>query len=247
MPVEAPKPSNVDSLKDPFKPPQPVIPGVPARASFDRRAASAGSAANSASVAPKGSEFSAPLWPVYLFIATVVIFTVVLRVEVTAQRARSHVAAAAPIATPTASDHPVDPSAGIPTAPGPIASTQELNKPWAAKRFIFRNQLTGEMIPAEVVHLPGGGFWAISLKEPYGSCQLNYVTDTKELRDEYQVNAGHPMVVNPCNRSVFDLAEYASAPSGLVRGVVIAGAATRPPIAIEVKVEGSKVVATRSE
>jgi hypothetical protein len=33
----------------------------------------------------------------------------------------------------------------------------------------------------------------------------------------------------------------------LVRGVVIAGASSRPPIAIEVKVEGSKVVATRSE
>jgi hypothetical protein len=103
------------------------------------------------------------------------------------------------------------------------------------------------MIPGEVVRLPGGGYWAISLKEPYGSCQLNYVTDVKVLRDEYQVNAGHPMVVNPCNRSVFDLADYASAPGGLVRGAVIAGAATRPPIAIEVKVEGSKVVATRSE
>jgi hypothetical protein len=244
MPVEAPKLSNVDSPKDPFNPAQPVIPGVPARASVNRRAASG---ANSASAAPKSSEFSAPLWPVYLFVATVVIFTVVLRVEVSASRARSHVAAAAPVAAPAASDRPVDPSAGIPTAPGPIATTQELNKAWAAKRFIFRNQLTGEMTPAEVVRLPGGGFWAFSLKEPYGTCQLNYVTDTKELRDEYQVTAGHPMVVNPCNRSVFDLAEYASAPGGLVRGVVIAGAATRPPIAIEVKVEGSKVIATRSE
>jgi len=247
MPVEEAKPSNVDSLKDPFKPQQPVIPGVPARASFDRRAASAGSTTSTASAAKKNSEFSAPLWPIYLFIATVVIFTVVLRVEVSAQRARSHVAAAAPMATPTASDRPVDPDAGIPTGPGPIATTQELNKPWAAKRFVFHNQLTGEMTPAEVVHLPGGGFWAISLREPYGSCLLTYVTDMKELRDDYQVNAGHPMVVNPCNRSVFDLAEYASAPGGLVRGVVIAGAATRPPIAIEVKVEGSKVVATRSE
>ena len=247
MPVEEPKPSNIDSSKDPFKPQQPVIPGVPPRASFDRRAASAASTAHTASTTPKSSEFSAPLWPVYLFIATVVIFTVVLRVEVSAQRARSHVAAAVPMATPSATVRPADPDAGIPTGPGPIATTQELNKPWAAKRFIFRNQLSGELTPAEVVHLPGGGFWAISLKEPYGTCVLRYVTDTKELRDEYQVNAGHPMVVNPCNRSVFDLAEYASAPGGLVRGAVIAGAATRPPIAIEVKVEGSKVVATRSE
>jgi hypothetical protein len=244
MPVKEHIPSNTDSLKDPFKPQQPVIPGVPARASFDRRAANA---AGSAGAATKSSSFSGPLWPVYLFIATVVIFTVVLRVQVSALRARSHVAAAAPLATPSASDRPVDPDAGIPTAPGPIATTQELNKPWAAKRFIFRNQLSGEMIPAELVHLPGGGFWAISLREPYGTCVLNYVTDIKQLRDEYQVSAGHPMVVNPCSRSVFDLAQYASAPSGLVRGAVIAGASTRPPIAIEVKIEGSKVVATRSE
>jgi hypothetical protein len=244
MPVEELKPSNIDSSKDPFKPEQPVIPGVPARASSERCAAITASAASAVS---KSAEFSAPLWPIYLFVATVVIFTVVLRVEVSARRARAHVAAGAPIATPTASDRPVDPDAGIATAPGPVATTQELNKAWAAKRFIFHNQLTGEMIPGEVVRLPGGGYWAISLKEPYGSCQLNYVTDVKVLRDEYQVNAGHPMVVNPCNRSVFDLADYASAPGGLVRGAVIAGAATRPPIAIEVKVEGSKVVATRSE
>jgi hypothetical protein len=240
MPVEEPKPANLES-SDPFKPEQPAIPGVPARASLERREASA------AATASKGLEFSAPLWPVYLFVATVVIFTVVLRVQVSAQRARSRVAAAAPLATPSASSRPVDPDAGLATAPGPVATTQELSKAWAAKRFIFRNQLTGELVPAEVVRMPSGGYWAISLREPYGTCTLNYVTDVKVLRDEYQVNAGHPMVVNPCNRSVFDLAEYASAPSGLVRGVVIAGASSRPPIAIEVKVEGSKVVATRSE
>jgi hypothetical protein len=241
MPVEEPKPANIESSKDPFRPEQPAIPGVPARASFERREAS------TAGTASKSSEFSAPLWPIYLFVATVVMFTVVLRVQVSARHARSHVAAAAPLATPTAGDRPVDPDAGLATAPGPVATTQELSKAWAAKRFIFRNQLTGELVPAEVVHLPGGGFWAISLREPYGTCPLNYVTDVKVLRDEYQVSAGHPMVVNPCNRSVFDLAEYASAPGGLVRGVVIAGASSRPPIAIEVKVEGSKVVATRSE
>jgi hypothetical protein len=240
MHVQEPKPSNAD----PFLPVQPVIPGVPVRASHaQRQTATSGTA----STTPKSSEFSAPLWPVYLFVATVVLFTIVLRVQVSARRARAHVAAAAPIAAPADSDRSPNPDAGIPTAPGPVATTQELSKAWSGKRFIFHNQLTGEMIPAEVVRMPGGGFWAISLREPYGTCPLSYITDVKVLRDEYQVNAGHPMVVDPCSRSVFDLAEYASAPSGLVRGVVIAGAATRPPIAIEVKVEGTKVVATRSE
>src|ERR1700722_18191855 len=138
MPVQEPKPSNAD----PFLPVQPVIPGVPGRASHaQRQTATSGTAITT----PKSSEFSAPLWPVYLFIATVVLFTVVLRVEVSAQRARSHVAAATPMATPSAGAHPADPDAGIPAGPGPIATTQELNKPWAAKRFVFRNQLSGEM------------------------------------------------------------------------------------------------------
>ena len=75
MPVQEPKPSNAD----PFLPVQPVIPGVPVRASHaQRQTATSGTAITT----PKSSEFSAPLWPVYLFVATVVLFTIVLRVSV---------------------------------------------------------------------------------------------------------------------------------------------------------------------
>jgi hypothetical protein len=181
----------------------------------------------------------------------VVTFAVVWRVEVSAHHpAHPPQPFGAPIAgtigsTPIApSVHPDD---GIPTGPGPIATTQELNKPWAGRRFLFHNQTLNSTAPAEVVRLPGGSFWAVSLREPFGTCRMEYVTDMKVLRDDYQVNASHPMVADPCSHAVFDLAEYGSGPNGLVRGDVIAGFSSRPPIAIEVKVQGSQVIAVRSE
>lgn len=139
------------------------------------------------------------------------------------------------------------PEPGLPNAPGVVATTEELAEPWAAKKFHYRNQLRGEEFRAMVVHLPEGGYWAFSLEEPYGNCQLELVTDVGKLRKDYGFAAKHPMVVDPCTHAVFDLLRYGGAPGGLVRGEVVAGAAFRPPIAVEVRVEGRNVVAVRSE
>jgi hypothetical protein len=137
---------------------------------------------------------------------------------------------------------------GLPVGPGKVASTDQLAHAWSHRRFLFRNSLTGETVPAMVVSLPGGDYWAFSLREPFGNCELEYVTDLAKLRSEYDFQADHPMVVDPCNRSVFDLTRYGTTPSGsLVRGEIEKGGAIRPPIAIEVRVEDDEVRAVRME
>jgi hypothetical protein len=131
--------------------------------------------------------------------------------------------------------------------PGAIATTAQLSKTWSAKRFYFRDPITSKPAPAIVVHLPGGSFWAFSLQEPFGKCELEYVTDLRKLRTSYGFDAAYPMVADPCNGSVYDLTHYGNAPSGLVRGEVEKGSAWRPPLAIEIRVQGNQVIAVGME
>jgi hypothetical protein len=135
----------------------------------------------------------------------------------------------------------------LPVAPGEIATTSELAKDWSAKKFIFRDSLTSREMPAMVVHLPGGVYWGFSLIEPYGSCEMEFVTDMQKLHTEYGFQGSHPMVADPCNRAVFDLMRYGSGPAGLVRGEIAHGAAVRPPRAIEIQVRGKQVIAQKIE
>jgi hypothetical protein len=131
--------------------------------------------------------------------------------------------------------------------PGEIATTSELTKDWSAKKFIFRDSLTSREVPAMVVHLPGGEYWGFSLIEPYGSCELEFVTDLQKLRTDYGFRGTHPMVADPCNHAVFDLTRYGNGPAGLVRGEIAQGAAVRPPLAIEIQVRGKQVLAKKIE
>jgi len=135
----------------------------------------------------------------------------------------------------------------LPIGPGEIASTEELAKPWSSKRFIFHNQLTNEQAPAMVVRLPNGVYWGFSLREPYGSCEMEWVTDLNKLETDYGFRSQHPMIADPCNHSVFDLTRYGNGPNGLVRGEIVHGAAVRPPVAIEVREQGNKILAVRME
>jgi len=160
---------------------------------------------------------------------------------------RSHSAAVAEEATPHAAPGGTSVEAPLPTGPGEIATASELSRPWAAKRFNYVNPLTKTEIPAMLVHLPGGAYWAFSLREPYGGCMLEYVTDTKQIERDYFFHANHPMVVDPCDRSVFDLASYNQGDAGVVRGAIVHGPAVRPPFAIQVKVKGQKIEAVRME
>lgn len=137
----------------------------------------------------------------------------------------------------------------LPLAPGIVATTKELAKPWSSKRFLFRSPLSADPVPGMVVHLPSGQYWGFSLVEPFGTCKLEYVTDLHVLRTEYAYRADHPMVGDPCTHAVYDLLQYGEGATdgGLVRGAIVHGAGVRPPMAIEIKVKGKQVRAVRTE
>jgi len=150
-----------------------------------------------------------------------------------------------------------DPSTLLPHAtesnPG-IADTTEMAKPWSSKEFYIRNGLTGENIPALLVRLPAGsptqanGYWAFAQKSPFGNCQLEYITDLAKLKSEYGFSAKHPMVGNPCSRTVFDPLRMATLPGNfLVRGAIAQGSDLRPPLAVELKIRGKDILAIRTE
>jgi hypothetical protein len=138
-------------------------------------------------------------------------------------------------------------------APGEIARLDELSKPWSSVAFTFIRPDTREEVPAIVVRLPGAAgssesYWAFSLEEPYGKCQLVYVTETKTLSSQFGFEARHPMVGDPCNGAVFDpLRMGAIADGAWVRGEIVQGGALRPPISIEVSIRGERLYADRIE
>lgn len=151
-----------------------------------------------------------------------------------------------------------DPNAALPHAteqdPG-IATVVELAQPWSSKQFFMRNGLTGENVPALLIRLPGGsaaqesGYWAFSLNAPYGNCQIEYVTDIEKLKNDYDFQAAkHPMVGNPCNRTVFDPLKLTNLPGNVwVRGAIVQGSDLRPPLGIELKIKGKSIQAIRME
>ncbi len=231
---------------DPFKPQQPSIPGV------------LPSEAKAKPEAPPPPEYpgapqqKAPANIKLIAIAAVGALIILAglvywsRSSSPRPAATSANSAGAPAATPADAPKPA-PSALI--GPGPVATTEELAKPWSAKRFLFRNSVTGQPEPAMVVRLPGGAYWGFSLLEPFGNCELEYVTNLDKLRTDYRFRADHPMVVDPCNHTVYDLLRYGggAANDELVRGVIVQGTGIRPPMAIEIRVDGKQIVAVREE
>jgi hypothetical protein len=151
-----------------------------------------------------------------------------------------------------------DPNAALPhateSAPG-IASVQEMAQPWASKEFFYRNRLSGENVPAVLVRLPTGSpnqsrsYWAFSVNAPFGNCRLEYVADLEKLRSDYAFRgARHPMVGNPCSRTVFDPLKLMNLPGGIwVRGAIVQGSDLRPPLGIEVEIRDRQILATRME
>jgi hypothetical protein len=136
---------------------------------------------------------------------------------------------------------PIQPAHEGPTVAGTV---DELSKPWTAKQFTFVKPITHENIDAMVIRLPGGDLWAFSLRAPYGTCQLEYVTDLAALGSAYRFRAVHPMVVNPCDSTVFDPLKVGPLDGNTwARGQIVQGSSLRPPIAIDVKVSGRSIVA----
>lgn len=212
---------------DPFKPQQPVIPGVPI--------------AKSSKKAGLRSRF---LWPGVAAGAVIVIGASIAWWHSSSAKQAPPPEVEAPADPVPMKTRPVE---RLPIAPGEIATTKELSKAWSAKRFLFRDPGTADEMPAIAVRLPGGELWGVSLRTPYGTCDLEYVTDLEKLRTQYQFPANHPMIVDPCTQTVYDLMRYGSGKKGLVRGEIVRGRAIRPPIAIEIITRGNHVVADRME
>jgi hypothetical protein len=171
-----------------------------------------------------------------------------------------------PVETPVAAAPPqievpapaIDPTASLPhaTATEPeIATIGEMNKPWASKNFFFVNHLTGENVPAILVRLSSGspgqadGYWAFEVNAPFGNCKLEYITDLDRLKSDYDFQgARHPMVGNPCSRSVFDPLKMTEIPGNFwVRGMIVQGSDVRPPLGVELKIQSKSILALRME
>lgn len=151
-----------------------------------------------------------------------------------------------------------DPNDALPHATGEspgIASVSEMAEPWSSKQFFMRNPATGEDVPSILIRLPGtsaekdNGYWAFSLKAPYGDCKLEYLSDLSKLKTDYDFKgARHPMVGNPCSRTVYDPTKLSNLPGNVwVRGAIVQGSDMRPPLGIEVKVQGKNIQAVRME
>ncbi|HVB36290.1 MAG TPA: hypothetical protein VND42_03535 [Candidatus Acidoferrales bacterium] len=185
------------------------------------------------------------LWVGATIAAVILLVIMIWWARASARAAHPATAVEAPANTaPVAS--PLRSTPTLPVAPGTVATTEELSHSWATQKFTYRNA-PGDTFPAMVVRLPGNAYWAFSLRAPYGTCDLQFVTDMQELRSTYKFDAAHPMVADPCTHTLYDLTKYGSGPNGLVRGAVVAGTGIRPPIAIEVQIKGHEILATRAE
>jgi len=235
---------------DPFKPTEPNIPGVTGNPARSKPAPEpprpAAPQFRSSAGAPE-KKSARKLLSIAVIVAVLVGLALYVWKHSSAPEQRPVAAAVA--AAPSVDLPPVVAQLppNMPVAPGPVATTAELATAWASKRFVFRATQTSENIPGLVVHLPSGVYWGISLRQPYGTCELEYVTDVGKLERQYRFHADHPMVVDPCNRVVFDLARYGTGPNGEVRGAIVSGRGVRPPIGIEVRVRGKQVFATQLE
>jgi hypothetical protein len=136
-----------------------------------------------------------------------------------------------------------------------VATLSEMAKPWSSKDFFFVNRFSSESTRALLIRLPSGsarepsGYWALAMKAPFGNCQLEYVTDMDKLRNEYDFRAAkHPMVGNPCTRTLFDPLKMVVVPGDIwVRGAMAQGSDLRPPLGVEVKIAGKNILAVRME
>jgi len=225
---------------DPFKPPEPNIPGVPPV--VKKSIAASGPQIGKF----KFSAISALAWIIIAAAGVVIIGGGLAFHLIHAGSGEATVSHAAPLAAPPAAKL-TKPKQILPVGPGVIATTDELKQTWSAKRFLFPDSVTGQTDAAMVVRLPRGEYWGFSLQAPFGKCELEYVSNLEVLRRDYQFNADHPMVVNPCDHTIYDLLRYGSSSAGLVRGDIVQGSGIRPPMAIEIRERGNAVVAVRIE
>lgn len=223
-----------------FNPMQPEMPRIPGVSDGSRRL----------NAQPENSSKSepAPIRQIALIVAAVISIGLAIFMW---SRYKSHSSSSAS-ADPEIADQTTSAPAPVFSVPSPtahdgpilVATVEELAKPWSAKKFNFVKPITHENIDAIVVRLPSGELWAFSLKAPYSTCALEYVTDLSSIASSYNFRAVHPMVVNPCDATVFDPLKVGTIDGNTwARGQVVEGTGLRPPFAIDVKAHGHSIIA----
>jgi hypothetical protein len=161
-------------------------------------------------------------------------------------------AAAAPAAAQPPVDALPDPPPASPA--NEIGKVSEFPKAWDSKKFTYSQPVTHEQVPAMIVRLPGGSerspatYWGLLLQTPFGRCQLQYVSDVKAISKQFGVDANHPMIIDPCDGSVYDPLRMGTLADGSwARGELVRGNGGRPPLGIEVHLKGDELVAGRAE
>jgi hypothetical protein len=134
-----------------------------------------------------------------------------------------------------------------------IGSLDDLAAPWSSKAFTFHKRSSSESVEAIAVRLPGPAartesYWAFSLEEPFGKCRLEYLADLAKLSSQYGYTSNHPLVANPCSGTLYDPLKLGSIPGGAWgRGEIVQGGGFRPPIAIELRIQGNQLIAIQIE
>jgi hypothetical protein len=237
---------------DPFKPTQPRIPGV-----------SDAPAAPAQETAPAKAALRSKLTPLQLAIGAacavvlgILLATVLLRPSAPEAPPATAAPAASDLPEPgaTAASSPKSATLMVPPIyPEEVATTEEMEKPWASRRFTFLKNMAMGPVPAMLVRLPGGSaksansYWAFALRSRYGKCDLQLVADLEKLRSDFSYRAQHPMVVEPCSSTVFDPLQQGTVSGAWVRGQVVQGAGLRPPLMIEVQIRGNRILAVQME
>jgi hypothetical protein len=148
------------------------------------------------------------------------------------------------------------PSASATRAPvnNEIGTVEQFAAPWSAKKFTYTRPLNGQQIPAIAIRLPGtnghttSSYWVILLKSPFGNCALEYISDTKEISSRFGFSANHPMIADACSNTLYDPTRMGTLPNGSwARGEIVQGSGYRPPLQIEIKLDGDKLISVRSE
>jgi hypothetical protein len=220
---------------DPFKPEMPCIPGV-----------------NDEATRKSG----ASLKRMVTIMATMAAIGLVVALHLT--RSKSNAQASAPIAIseplPPVSSDTVTAAPAVKEGPAVVATLAELSKPWSSKKFTFVNPATGAEVSAIIVRLPitaadrSSSYWAFSIATPYEGCALEYVTDPGEIASRSSYHAKHPVVLAPCDGTVYDPLQMATSPTGaFVRGEIVHGVGIRPPLEVEIRVQGDSIVASNVE
>lgn len=190
------------------------------------------------------------------------VVTVLLFVAIAAHFAMRPKQLELPAATPTPQlEVPApapDPAAALPhttEAQPTITTIAEMSQPWSHQDFFFQDRPTGENLPSLLLRLPTGSasqpaaYWALVMRTAYGSCHLEYITDLERLRKEYDFRtAKHPMIGDPCSRTIFDPEKMTMLPGNIwVRGAIVQGSDVRPPLGIELQIKGQNILAVRHE